>query len=357
MEISNSKIRKKTRETQEEWYSWIGYAALCWSVLYGMMNIYWLLGGEGYPFKQEAGTGVFSALFTYLPVQAGSIIFCVLCILGLFFGLAMHQQWGRMVHPRFIVVFSWGLAVFLLLFIPDFRLIAAMAYAFLFKFAFSWQMLNQIICIIGALLWIFAAVSYQRKVRNACRYCGRMENGKPFVFIRWGKWLTFIAALAPLPYALTRFAWALGIPLGVDRQFLEESVNMNPMATITEWVFGGLCIGGGLLTLGLIQKWGEVFPSWVPFIGGKRVPVLMAVIPASIVAIALTSAGFIFTIGFFAIILQVVPTEGIVLNEIRGTIGPMLSWMPWGTALGLATVSYYYRRRGQCGYCLRDDKV
>ncbi|MCM3454511.1 hypothetical protein M3685_11205 [Heyndrickxia oleronia] len=356
MEIRTQKLENKRVKHMIRWHSWIGYAALFWSVLYGIINFYWLQGGEGYPFIQESGTGIFSALFTYLPVQAGSIIFCVLCIFGLFISLAMYRPWGRMVPHWLIILFSWTFAVFLLLFIPDFRLIAAIAYAFLFKFAFSWQMLNQIICIIGALLWIFAVISYQRKVRNACRDCGRRENGKPSVLIRWGNWITIIAAIAPVPYAVTRIAWALGVPLGVDPQFLEESVKVNPNAILTEWVFGGLCVGGGFLTIGLIQKWGEVFPRWVPFIGRKRVPVMMAVIPAFIVAIALTTAGFIFTLGFFAIKLQVVPAEGIVLSEMGGTIGPMLSWMPWGLALGLAAISYYYRRRGKCEYCLRGDK-
>ncbi|WP_170138812.1 hypothetical protein [Oceanobacillus chungangensis] len=355
MKIGNQKLENKRGKQMIKWYSWIGYAALFWSVIYGIMNFYWLIAGEGYPFIQDERIGVFSALVTYLPVQAGSAIFCVLCMLGIFFSLAMLNQWGRIVSPRFILFFSWGFAVFLLLFIPDYRLIASMAYAFLFKFPYSWQILNQVICVIGGLLWFFSVIAYQRKVRNACRDCGRKENGKPFVLIRWAKWLTYAAAIAPLPYAITRFSWALGIPLGVERQMLEDFAKVNPMATVTEWVFGGLCVGGGLLTLGLIQKWGEVVPNWFPLIGGKRVPILIAVIPASIVAIALTSAGFIFAFGFLAVALQFVPAEGMVLSEIAGTIGPMLLWMPWGVALGLSTISYYYRRRGQCDYCGRNE--
>lgn len=357
MEISTQKVDNNRGKLMIKWYSWIGYAACFWSVLYGMMQFYWLLGGEGYPFHQEPEIGVFSALFTYLPIQAGSLVFFVLCILGLIVSLAMIRPWGKLIPKWFIIIFSWAFAVFLLLFIPDFRLIASIAYTFLFMFPFNWEVLNQIICIIGALLWIFAAVSYQRKVRNACMHCGRKESSQPFVLIRWAKWITIIAALAPLPYAVSRIAWALGIPLGVADQFLEEMVKMNPMATLTEWVFAGLCFGGGFLTLGLIQKWGEVFPRWVPFIGGKSVPVLMAVIPASIMAIALTSAGFIFTLGFFALKLQFVPAGGILLSQLGGAIGPMLTWIPWGVALGLASISYYYRRRGKCTYCHRGEKM
>ncbi|HAM80236.1 hypothetical protein [Ornithinibacillus bavariensis] len=347
----------KKEVNQVRWHSLLGYAALIWSVIYGIMNFYWLQGGAGYPFIQETGTGIFSALITYLPSQVGSSVICLICILGVFFSLAMHFQWGRVLPSWLIILFSWSIAIFLLLFIPDFRLIAAIAYAFLFKFAFTWQMVNQVICIIGALLWIFTVISYQRKVRNACLGCGRKENGNVFVLVRWGKWITITAVVAPLPYAITRFAWALGIPLGVDDKFLEESVRINPSATLTEWVFGGLCIVGGLLTLGLIQKWGEFIPKWVPLLGGKKVPILFAVIPASIVAIVLTSAGFIFTVGFLAVSLQMVHAEGIVISEIGGTIGPMLTWLPWGLALGLAAISYYYRRRSRCRYCKQDEYI
>ena len=39
---------------------------------------------------------------------------------------------------------------------------------------------------------------------------------------RWLRWVTTIAVFAPLPYSLTRVAWALGIPLGIDAELLRE---------------------------------------------------------------------------------------------------------------------------------------
>ncbi|WP_409275043.1 hypothetical protein V1499_07370 [Neobacillus sp. SCS-31] len=125
------------------------------------------------------------------------------------------------------------------------------------------------------------------------------------------------------------------------------------MARLTEWVFGSLCIIGGILTLGLIQKWGEVFPRWFPLIGGKRVPIMLAVIPASIIAIAVTAAGLVFTFGILAIAFHLVPMDDIILSQGWGTMGPMIFWVPWGVALGLAAIAYYYRRRGQCSSCGR----
>ncbi|MBS4218722.1 hypothetical protein KHA96_10400 [Bacillus sp. FJAT-49711] len=341
----------------KRWPQWIGYLAVIWSLLYGSMHLYWLLGGTGYPFQLERSDDhLFAAMLTYLSQAEGGVLFVILCLLGVCFGLIMQSNKKAPIPHWLLIGYSWSFAISLILFIPDINLIAAMAYAFLFKFAFNWQMGNQIICIIGALLWMLTAVAYQRKTRNACEYCGRTENEGTFLLVRIGKLLTIIAALAPIPYAITRFAWALNIPLGVSSQFLADFSTLNAAARFTEWAFGFLCVGGSILTLGLIQKWGEIFPRWFPFIGGKKVPIMLAVIPATIVALAVTSAGFVFTFQFFSLALHFTTTESIIFEQLWGAVGPMVFWGPWGVTLGLSTIAYYYRRRGRCSYCGRGEK-
>ena len=284
----------------KRWPSWIGYIAIAWSILYGLMHLYWLLGGDGYPFKNESGIALFAGMVTYLPSQVGGIVFVALCLMGILVGFSMWKPVAKVFPQWLILIYAWGFAAALLFFVPDSSLIAAMAYAFLLKFQFNWLMLNQIICILGAVCWGLTVVVYQRKIRQACKYCGKAD-GKTIFLVRWSRWIVYFAALAPIPYAITRYAWALGIPLGVDAKLLKDFSNVNPTHHITEWVFGSLCIVGGILTLGLIQKWGETFPRWFPFINGKRVPILLAVIPASFVAIAVTSAGFVFTFSFIMV--------------------------------------------------------
>lgn len=341
----------------KRWPHWIGYIAVVWSLLYGGMHLYWLFGGTGYPFQiEKSADHLFSAMITYLPTKVGGVLFVILCLLGVCFGLIMLKH-KKLPFPRWLLIgYSWGFAFSLILFIPDISLIASIAYAFLFKFAFNWQMVNQIICIIGALLWMFTVIAYQRKTRNACEYCGRTEDGETFILVRKAQLITYIAALAPIPYAITRFAWAMNIPLGVDTNFPEEFSRINSAARLTEWVFGFLCVGGSILTLGLIQKWGEVFPRWFPLIGGKRVPISLAVIPAFIVALPVTTAGFIFTFEFLSLTLHFTTTDSIILEQLWGAVGPMVFWIPWGVFLGLSAIAYYYRRRGRCSHCGRSDK-
>ncbi|MXQ54411.1 hypothetical protein [Shimazuella alba] len=212
----------------------IVYFMMTWSVLYGLFHLYWLLGGAGYPFRNEEGTLLFASFVTYLPATTGGIAFVMICLLGLLVGVDMRKQ-KTFIPKWFILTYLWGTAVLLILFVPNTNLIAAIAYAFLFKFYFDWQMLNQIICIIGALTFGFAAVVFQRKMRNACEYCGRAENDdKSFFLIRWGKWITYTAVLAPIPYAITRYAWALGINIGIDQKFLQDFSSLNPNHRITE---------------------------------------------------------------------------------------------------------------------------
>ncbi|GAB2620408.1 hypothetical protein GCM10027168_60590 [Streptomyces capparidis] len=104
--------------------------------------------------------------------------------------------------------------------------------------------------------------------------------------------------------------------------------------------------------IGLIARWGEVFPRWVPLLRGRRVPTRAAVVPAAVGAATLTLA---FTFLF-------------VVCEIRGTTirgddlpadhpsrsgGWEAAWfyacyLPltlWGPLLAVLTFAYWRRRR------------
>jgi hypothetical protein len=106
-----------------------------------------------------------------------------------------------------------------------------------------------------------------------------------------------------------------------------------------------VAIGGAILTLGLIQRWGEVFPRWVPFLAGRRVPPALAIVPAAVVAILVTSAGLMF------VRLTLLRTANDVFTFIDpedwAALGPELLWPIWGVALAAATLAYYLRRRGE----------
>jgi hypothetical protein len=156
---------------------------------------------------------------------------------------------------------------------------------------------------------------------------------------RWGRWAAYVAAVVPALYAATRLAWLAGIPLGISEAFLGELRDSGAV-----WAGAGLgafAVAGSVLTLGLVQRWGEVFPRWMVGLAGRRVPVALAVAPASLVSVFVTSAGLsLLSSGSF---LDLAGSAGLA-------VWPMLLW---GVALGAATLAYYLRRRGRCRHCGR----
>lgn len=155
--------------------------------------------------------------------------------------------------------------------------------------------------------------------------------------------LVAVAAAIPVGYASTRVAWALGLPFGVSRTFLTE---IRPI------VYNGLGLAlmalvGATLTLGLLQRWGEVFPRWIPGLGGKRVPIGFAVNFALAVSVLVLVAGLFF-------VRAVITGAGIVgaptgADQQLGAWLPEMFWPLWALALAGAALAYRERRmRSEC---------
>ena len=108
--------------------------------------------------------------------------------------------------------------------------------------------------------------------------------------------------------------------------------------------------------LGLVQRWGEVFPRLMIGLAGRRVPIALAAIPASLASVLLIVGG----IGIWSGLAQMVAgsaaagSEGMgLIGEIIFQLGPTSLFPVWGVALAVATLGYYYRRRGPCRVCGR----
>ncbi|MFP3962095.1 hypothetical protein SMC26_07170 [Actinomadura fulvescens] len=86
------------------------------------------------------------------------------------------------------------------------------------------------------------------------------------------------------------------------------------------------------LTLGLVRPWGEVFPRWIPFAGGRNVPTLFAVSVASLGAVAVTFAGAVGALGWAD------APQGITMTLCY------LPFLAWGPLLAIVTVHYLLRR-------------
>jgi len=213
--------------------------------------------------------------------------------------------------------------------------------------------LNLLALAAGAALWAALAVAVNRRARQACAKCGRGDGtaGGPFsagAAARWGRIAVAVAVVVPLIYAATRICWAFGIPLGVEPGLLDgmQSQGMDTSAL----GLGGMAVLGSVLTLGLVQRWGEAFPRWIPGLAGKRVPITLAVVPAAFVAMAIIPASVTM------LMMAGLPSEGTIPGFSLSNwapLGPAFLWPLWGVALGAATLAYWLRRRGACASCHR----
>lgn len=353
----------------QRWPEWVAPATIAWSLLYGALGVWWTLGGRGFPFGIEHDPDAEASTLMNVTADVGAPVIAVLSLLGALAAAALAQTGRRSRLHTLSLAFAWSATVALLLVVPDYRALIRVAYAPIvllgYPFDFPpgvrdvtfgeflpWPVINQFLCIAGGLLFGATALAYQRRTQDARASFGRTSTvtgwTSPESAARWGRWATYIAAGLPLLYAVTRWAWALGIPLGVTEEFLRDGERDAPGIWWAGAALATLAVGGGVLTLGLIQRWGEVFPRWTLGLAGKRVPPAVAIIPAGLVAILVTEAGLMFVR---------LTLNGTFDEEFSGgnwaTVGPELTWPVWGVALGLATLAYYFRRRGQCAACGR----
>lgn len=358
------------------WAGWIHRAipaAGAWSLLYAALNLLWALGGPGFPFGTGHDETAEVSILAHVERSAAAPVIAALSAVGVAVALAMARQSGNR-HPRHrgrgapLVVFAAAAAVALVLVIPDYRVLATVAYTPIVVLGapfgwpaeaspldlLHWPVLNQLLCIVGGVAWAGAAVASRRGVRQACPDCGRAELAAPWTTpaaaARWGRWAVAVAVLTPALYAATRLAWALGIPLGVTDEFLREMQDSG--LTTAGAALAGLGLLGAALTLGLVQRWGEVYPRWIPWRAGRPVPPALAIVPASLVSVLVATAGLMF------VRLVITGTLGDLFTFADGqwaAVGPELLWPAWGAALAAATLAYHLRRRRPCPRCGRGE--
>jgi hypothetical protein len=113
---------------------------------------------------------------------------------------------------------------------------------------------------------------------------------------------------------------------------------------------------GAVLTFGLVQRWGEVFPRWMIGLAGRRVPIALALIPASLISVLFVVGGIGIWSGLGQMVANMVASgagKAEIIGGIIFVVGPTLLLPVWGVALAVATLGYYYRRRGPCSVCGR----
>ncbi|MFB7395504.1 hypothetical protein [Streptomyces sp. NPDC056191] len=155
---------------------------------------------------------------------------------------------------------------------------------------------------------------------------------------RWAVLAAHAVPLVTLPSGLWRLALVAGFPVTRDADWrsmgVGESVYVVSLSVVSELL--------AFLTLGLVRSWGEVFPRWTPFLGGRRVN------PAAATGAALAGAAGLCAIaawGAYAAYADLgpdipsTPAQDVLLAVCYA---PLLAWP---VLLAAVAVAYHRRRR------------
>lgn len=157
---------------------------------------------------------------------------------------------------------------------------------------------------------------------------------------RWAYRLAHAIPFLALPSGL----WRLGLVFGSSMGLLDTNGQAAALGgaggkvyVIFLTIFSELV---ALTALGLVSRWGEVAPRWIPFIGGRRVHPYAAIVPAVLGSLALIA---IWTFAF-----RDVFTDHFIQFSSPAWKALMLAcYLPlnlWGPALLVVTWAYYRRR-------------
>jgi hypothetical protein len=333
-----------------------------WAAGYGTLALTWAVTGHGFPFGPGDARNTTSALRTLdpsvgAPLFAGVLFTAAIALLA----MAGMDRPHRVVRTGLLGYL--GLVVAALLFVvPDVRVLTFLGYLPMLigglpfgwppvdlHTIFTWTLANQVFALAGGILIARAGLRWYRRTQNACESCGRSDAEGAWTSAasarRWGTVAAWVAAVIPALYALVRISWALGIPVGITPEFLHDMQQ-------TGVVWAGLGLGlfaltGSVLTIGLTRQWGEIFPRWMPLIGGRRVPIRLATVPASLVAAFVLSASVSLFTGEGS--AELLDGTGLAARL------PMMLWPVWAVALGVAAWGYHLRRRPACTVCGKES--
>jgi hypothetical protein len=357
-----------------DWPRWAPYAAVAWSLVYAALGVYWAVSGRGFPYTSETASNSFGPVVgrfgpgvAWIFVITAGIPAAAVGATMLSGGPVNHGVRGRAFRSLLITAGTLLAGVLLLLMI-EFTLLIQLAYIPFVVFNLligaefgqvflegliqsKWTIAHQLLCLTGGFLWLAATLSYARRSGAVCLYCGRRDSpegwNSPEHAARWGRIAVYVALVVPALYALTRYAWALGIPLGMTEEYWRQGQEKG------EWISGlflaNFALVGAALMLGLVQRWGETFPRWMIGPAGRRVPIALAVVPASIMSVLFMVAG----ISMWSSYTQVAAAAAATAQDMTIVVGPVLLFPIWSVALAAATLGYYYRQRGPCRVCGR----
>lgn len=169
------------------------------------------------------------------------------------------------------------------------------------------------------------------------------QHAPPGPVPRWANVAAHIVPWTTVPSGLWRLALGVGIPVGFSGELAELYAApgwITPYVIVLSLIAEGLAY----LTLGLVRPWGERVPTWVPRVGGRRIPTIAVAVPAALGAVAVTFVNWTSALNWYGPENNGDPEapHGIAGILMTAAYAPLLLW---GPLLGAVTVAYCIRRR------------
>jgi hypothetical protein len=338
--LLGSAVRHPGGTTTER--TWLPWAALAFATGYAGLRLYWATGGRwGYTAcSPSADTGF----------ETG-------CGADQLRSLSIWSGWGAVgLAVALVVVTGWlirsrtgGAA-----------LTAWVACAVLVVASFPMHLLFQLPAAIGGhptdwrdvahrLVLITGAVAVGAAARSARdRSCRPTPvELRPQVPV-WARRAAYASCVIPVVgWAIPHGLWMLNLQVGVSastlREIQESLVDSTPMVGVALVLAP---VVGGVLSVGLARRWGQVVPAWVPVLRGRTIPRLLVLVPASVVALSLVAYGLISS----WVLVADVRSGDTSWSELWAGWAVALTvvvFLGWGVALALAAWGYHLVTRPQ----------
>lgn len=356
---SSGRIPRRQRRPAFDWPRHAPTVALAPFAAYTAAALAWFAGGP-YPFARPANpesnfpdhwlADVDPAVVEGVTAGAGAVVVATLLL------MRFRVTAGRPV----LLAVGWTVSAFLALVLPGSEaLVGIPVFNLLTLFRLAWPTVHLLVLAYAGVALAVATLGYQRVTRDACPHCGRDDRRPGWSESRWTR-ISRVAALtafaAPFGYAVPRVLWAAGIPVGTTPEFLDKINAANPGhgTALMELSLAAMAVTGGVLCLGLTQRWGEVWPWWVVGLAGRRVPRWFPVGLAGACGAGL----FGYATMLVPDLVRFLAGRPVMFDDtdVRMTPAsnvPAFALLLWSTAVLAAVVAYNYRTRGGCRHCGR----
>ncbi|WP_244305096.1 hypothetical protein [Kitasatospora cheerisanensis] len=332
-------------------------AAAGWAVLYAGVEVGWAVTGTAVQWKEHSSYAPGVQLFLAgLALLAGGA------------SLASGRTLGRPGRVGVSVVLAVALPVFVVGMngLPIYFVTLATLSGVESATGLAQVLLNTA----GAALLLLVGLAYRRRLRGRCPRCGHPHDGPgdgPLAHpsasraARRTRLASYLSLCGLLPWAGAKTVWTLGgNALGVSGEAWQRSTDAVASGPAKAVASAGIDVTvlaamlGVFLLLGLLYRWGQVFPRWTLFLAGRRVPRLLPLVPAWLTGIPLTMYGAALLVLAPLLALGVLPaidpsppftsSAGVTWFVAFGG----LAFAGLGIALLLAATSYASRTRPAC---------